>query len=79
MSEIPKNMGYYIIKTKDGEFVKVYATMDSVTYSIPMEFSEYVSNGRRWKPSEVEIVEYPTRYGQCRTYDYIGENITLKK
>lgn len=72
-------MKYYIIKTKDNEFVKVYATMDSVSYSIPVEFSEFHSNGRRWKPSDVEIVEYPTRYGQCRTYNYIGKSINIMK
>lgn len=70
-------MKHYIIKTKDGEFVKVYAIMDSVSYSTPIEFSEFRSNGRRWKPSDVEIVEYPTRYGQCRTYNYIGKNINI--
>ena len=70
-------MKYYIIKTKDNEFVKVYDTMDSVSYSIPVEFSEFRSNGRRWKPKDVEIVEYPTKYGQCRTYNYIGKLINI--
>lgn len=38
-------MGYYIIKTKDDEYVKVYAVLDF--YSEPKEFSEFIFTGRR--------------------------------
>ena len=64
-------MGYYIIKTNEGEYVKVYAVLDF--YSEPKEFSEFTFTGRRWKAHEVEVVEYPDKHGhQTRTYKYIG-------
>lgn len=63
------NPNDYIIKTKDGEFVIVYAVKNF--YSYPVEFCEHGFEGRCWKPSEVELVEYPTKYGRWRTYKYI--------
>lgn len=70
---------YYIIKTKEGEYVKVYAVMDF--YSEPKEFSEFGFDGRRWKPCEVEVVEYPIWVGnvlcQRRSYKYLHEKIEI--
>ena len=63
----------YIIKTKEGEFVKVYAVNDF--YSEPKEFCEHGFNGRRWKPEEVDIVVYPTKYGHMRSYKYLDVDI----
>ena len=77
---------YYIIKTKEGEYVKVYAINDIFQgpngLVEPKEFSEYgLGDCRRWKSSEVDIVEYPI--WECgmlmrrRTYKYIYEKIDL--
>lgn len=63
----------YIIKTKEGEFVKVYAINNF--YSEPEEFCEHGFNGRRWKPGEVDIVVYPTKHSHRRSYKYLGVNI----
>ena len=68
---------YYIIKTKDGEFVKTYATHNF--YMEPEEFWECGFDWRRWKPEEVEVVEYPTKHGQKRSYKYVGVDIKIKK
>ena len=70
---------YYIIKTNDGEYVKVYAVYGF--HSEPKEFSEFGFNGRRWKPSEVEVVEYPEWnghvYARHRMYKYLHEKIDI--
>lgn len=68
---------YYIIKTKDGEFVKTYATHNF--YMEPEEFWECGFDWRRWKPEEVEVVEYPTKHGQKRSYKYVGVDVKIKK
>ena len=71
---------YYIIKTKDNEFVKVYAILDF--HSKPKEFSEYgLYNTRRWKPEEIDIVEYPVWHKNIlthhRMYKYLNEKIII--
>ena len=69
-------MGYYIIKTKDDEYVKVYAVLDF--YSEPKEFSEFTFTGKRWYAHEVEVVEYPDGHGhQVRMPKYLNVKITL--
>lgn len=60
---------YYIIKTKEGEYVKVSPIF--LGNAKPREFAEFGSNTRRWKYNEVEIVELPTKYGRERTYKYL--------
>lgn len=71
-------MGYYIIKTKEGEFVKTYARTN--IWGKPEEFSEFIFDARSWKAHEVEIVEYPDRkLGQCRTYKYLNTKIEFPK
>lgn len=67
----------YIIKTNEGEFVRVYSVTDF--YFEPKEFCEHGFNGRRWKACDVEAVEYPTKHGPCRTYKYINAEIKIKK
>lgn len=63
----------YIIKTEEGEFVKVYAVNNF--YSEPEEFCEHGFNGRRWKPEKVDVVIYPTKHGHRRSYKYLHVNI----
>lgn len=67
----------YIIKTNENEFVKVYAVNNF--YSEPEEFCEHGFNGRRWKPGEVDVVVYPTKYGHRRSYKYLGVDINNAK
>lgn len=67
----------YIIKTNDGEFVRVYSVTDF--YGDIDEFCEHGFNGRRWKAHEVELVEYPTKHGRYRTYKYVNADIKIKK
>lgn len=71
----------YIIKTKEDEFVIVYAVNDY--YSKPKEFCEHGFYGRRWKPSEVEVVEYPRyehgNYTRYRTSKYLNADIKIGK
>ena len=70
---------YYIIKTEDGEFVKVYEVLNYA--GKPQYFCEFGFNGRHWKASEVEIVEYPYYVGNTfyhrRTYKYINKKIEI--
>ena len=71
---------YYIVRTEDGEFVKVYAVCN--TYSEPEYFCEFGFNGRRWRAYEVEVVEYPYYCGNTlchrRTYKYLHEDIEIE-